>query len=879
VGLKENETASSILQHRCGATAFVPFPRDSLDGSLSERFLAQVARHGACLAVGDRDRRISYAELERWSRAVAQELVALRIGPESRVALILEQGATSVAATIATLRAGAAYVPLDPGEPDARLRMLLTRVDANAILTDEGGAARVRELASDAPIVESGEGKVARGSELPSVPAGAQACIYFTSGSTGEPKGVLDSHRNILHNVMRYTDALEIGPSDRLSLVQSPSSSATVSSTFAALLNGAALFPFQLDRGNLGALATWLISERITVLHSVPSLLRRALAGDEVLRDVRVVRLEGDRSYGQDMAIWRRSFLPGTLIANGLGTTETGLCRQLRVPVESELEDGIMPVGYEMTDMEVSIVDGDGRPLGSGEVGEISVASEFLATGYWADGRLTASAFLPMAGRPGWRTYRTGDLGRLLPDGCLEYLGRRDGLSKVLGNRVEPAEVEAALASIPGVSAVAVRIVTARRGEGRVIAYVVHSAALEDKTLRAAAASRLPSYMCPSRYISLPELPIGATGKVDRSALPEPPPVASRAPREGDDPLEARVAAVFADVLGHKIDRDEDFFAAGGDSMAAVDVLLALEQETDRRLPLSLVLGAPTVAALTAELRVDSGCDGPTLYQLSTTGRAAPLVLVPSHHGHALSYALLGRRLDTVRPVWALDSGSQGDADETDGSIEALATRYIETLRSVNLTGPYVIGGFCFGGAVAYEMARQLIEGGTNPAGIYLLGVSPYDFPGLVPSKASQRWARSMTPVGKVGRSIRFAAGVTTPEGRGYVTGELQCRIRRSLDAISREGRLRRSSRTRRTAAAWASFGQYRGEPLAVPVTLVLPSWSLASYWTDPSSLWRDIGTSVNVYTVPGVERMMLSEPVVSEVAEILTRDDPTNAS
>ena len=182
---------------------------------------------------------------------------------------------------------------------------------------------------------------------------------------------------------MRYTVALRIEAADRLSLVQAPSSSATMSSLFAALLNGAAVFPYRLDAASLGTLADWLRDERVTIYHSVPSILRRALAFAGQLPDVRVVRLEGDRAYGQDMAAWRRHFLPGTRIANGLGTTETGLCRQLVVCVEEEVADGIMPVGYPVTGMEVEVVADDGSALRAGATGEIAVTSRSLASGYW----------------------------------------------------------------------------------------------------------------------------------------------------------------------------------------------------------------------------------------------------------------------------------------------------------------------------------------------------------------------------------------------------------------------------------------------------------------------------------------------------------------
>lgn len=849
-----------------------PLTRSDVDVAIGDRFLLQASAHGRCLAVGDGNVRLTYADLERKARSITADLQDHGVRPGERVVLLLEQGAGAVTAMLGVLLAGAVYVPLDASEPEARIDALLERIEPTAIVADGSTGTRSRTRRHGAVVISAASSRPEARHELPAIDPRSPATIHFTSGSTGVPKGVVDSHRNIVHNAMRYAVALGIEAEDRLSLIQAPASSATMSSLFAALLSGSALFPYRLDAASLPSMTAWLRSERITIYHSVPSILRKALAFGEQLPDIRVVRLEGDRAYNQDMALWRRHFRPGTRIANGLGTTETGLCRQLVVSVDEEPEDGIMPVGYAVPDMDVEILAEDGSVLPVAVAGEIAVTSEFLAIGYWKDDRLTSRAFEPATRRPGLRMYRTGDLGRLRPDGCVDYLGRRDGLAKVLGHRVEPAEVEAALTTIPGIAAAAVRIVGDAQAGGVVVAFIVAQPGLDEPALRAAAVDRLPPHMRPARYVRLSELPVGDSGKVDRAALRDPGAPQAWAEADPADGLEGRVREVMSAVLGRDVGLEDDFFALGGDSLAAVDLLLALERLVGHRLPPALVLGAPTVPLLTMELRLLGHTHGSRLITLSESGSGLPLVLVPSHHGHALPYALLARRLEGVRPVYALEAGDMGSAPNSELGFVSVARRYVAALRAARFGVPYALAGFCFGGAMAYEITRQLADTDDGPVGLYLLGVSPYDFPGLVPPPSLERWLSSMTLGGRARRAVRLTVGLATAEGRSYVRDRIQHRSRMVRDLANPAGRARYRLRRRRDASMLPMTGRYIGSALGVPVTLVLPRWSLATYCDDPIEMWRGIGSHVETHIVPGVERMMLSQPVVGRVAAVLSR-------
>ena len=416
-------------------------------------------------------------------------------------------------------------MPVDPSWGSRRAAELVRELDARVVLTDAEFAASLRECGATV-VTLSPEPPASGGPPIDvSIHAGQPAYVYFTSGSTGRPKGVIDCHRNVLHNVMRYTHALRIGHADRLSLLQSCGFSGAVSSMFAALLNGATSCPVDMRTETPARLARWLDEMAVTIYHSVPSLFRSVASAGQVFRRVRVVRLEGDRADRLDLELFRRHFAAPAVLAVGLGATETGLVCQYFFDHNSELPEGVVPIGYAVTDMAFDVRGGDGTPVPTGAAGEIVVRSNFLATGYWNDAAATARAFEP-AGHGSQRCYKTGDRGRIADDGSLEYLGRVDGRSRVRGQWVEPADVDAALCALPGVREAAVAVVARKDADARLVAYYVAEEGVRPAApeLRRQLVRRLPAHMVPSRFIELERLPLNAHGKVDRAALPRPEP-------------------------------------------------------------------------------------------------------------------------------------------------------------------------------------------------------------------------------------------------------------------------------------------------------------------------------------------------------------------
>ena len=845
-------------QHRCRDAGFAAFEAASVEQSLPARFASTAAAHRDCLAVADASARLSYGQLDELAGRIAAAVVQ-RLGTGwEPVTLVHGQGLTSVAAILGTLRAGKAYAPLEASDPPMHLAGIADELGARLVLADRETADLAAAMAGPARdvLVVDDLPPGAAGPPGIEVPPDAIAYIYFTSGSTGRPKGVVDTHRNVLHNVLRYTNALRIAPSDRLSLLQSPSFSGAVSSTFGALLNGAALFPFALGGERLAELADLLRAERITIYHSVPSIFRSLVAVDGgAFPDVRVVRLEGDRASSRDVELHRRHFSADSILANGLGTTETGLCRQLRLPTTAPVDDGALPVGYAVPGVDVAVVGEDGLPLPSGRAGEIVVRSRHLALGYWRRPELTSAAFATDDEHPSLRTYRTGDLGRLRPDGCLEYLGRRDAQLKVLGQRVEPAEVEAQLLRIPGVLEAAVTTRAGRRGEGRLAGHVVVAPGGPDPSaLHAALAERLPAHMVPSSLEVVDELPRSPTGKLDRRALASPP---ADAPRAED---EARMLRLWEQVLERDgIGVEDDFFELGGDSLAAAELLAALESETGEQLAPSLLVRAPTVARLAEALRdPDQRRDAPPIAVLQPLGSGPPLVLVDSGDGTTNVYAALVRGLGTGRPISGL-APPRGEL----GSVAELAAGHVETLTAADPEGPYLLGGFCFGAVVAFEMARRLRAEGRDVRHLALVNVSAFDFPSLVSPDAAARYRAAHRPVP---RARRYLART---HGRDAVA-LLAYRIRRAAAARGLRGAGGRASWEAATRAAMRGYAPRR---LAGHATLYLSAEETARYSRDPAGDWAGLSDDVRVRTLSCAHGNLLQEPAVGELAARI-RDD-----
>lgn len=598
---------------------FLRFRREDVEQSIPARFEEQARKHAGRVAVRTARHELTYDALNRFANRVARAILAgrgEREEPQEPVALLLDQGAPLAASILGALKAGRIFVPVDPSYPSDRIAAMLEDSGARTIVTDEEREDLARRLeAPGRAVLPIGGLEHDRGFSDANVgldlSPGRLACLFYTSGSTGQPRGVVDSHRNVLHNVLRYTNSLRIGPDDRLTLLQGPSFSGSVSSLFGALLNGAAVLPFDPRREGLDRLAAWVDASRITIYHSVPAIFEHLGASESGFPSVRIVRLEGDRASWRHVEIFRRTFGEGCVLVNGLGATETGISRQFFVDRGTPESGPVLPVGRATEDVECRVVHESGREVAPGETGEIQVRSRYLAVGYWRRPEETRMAFLPDPDDAASRIYRSGDLGRMRPDGCLEILGRKGRDARVRGVRVDVEAVEAALESLPEIRAavVAVREEEGGGARARIVAYFVPSKrpAPTASALRRSLAHRLSAHLLPSAWVALDRLPLDLNGKVDLRALP--PPGAGRprldstfvAPRS---PAEEALASIWREVLGiPEIGVHDDFFDLGGDSLSAMKVIARLGRgKGDEEASMRLVFDHPTVAGLAAAL-------------------------------------------------------------------------------------------------------------------------------------------------------------------------------------------------------------------------------------------------------------------------------------
>ena len=556
----------------------------------------------------------TYGELEALACRIASGIATSTSGPGARAGILCEDAATLAASLLGTLKANAVFVPLDPANPRARLTSIVADTRPTLVLADERSARLGESLAgAQIPLLRFAAlpASAAAVDLPPPAPPDALAWILYTSSSTGPPKGVMQTRRNVFAYAGQVIDGLALGPADRMLLASPLSVHAGATLSLAALSCGASLTPVDLRRTGIERMAAIIEEQATTVIFAVPTIFRalvrlvppgaRALPRD--LSSVRLLRLSGETVTRADVDDAWRVFPGLATVSVGLGATETGgICHAYFR--RGDAVAGRIPVGTPVAGVDISLVDGRGRSVPDGNAGEIVVTSATLSPGYWEAPAATAAVFENV---PGGRRYRTGDLGRRLPDGTLEHLGRKGFQIKINGQRVEIAEIEAALRRLPGVADAAVRFV--RREDGRgLAAYVVAQPGIRllDSELRGGLAERLPRYMIPASYTHLAVLPTTRSGKVRVGALrggragaqlPKGGPAASS--------VEAALCEIWREVLAvaRAVGRDDDFLALGGDSLGAAQVRARIEAAFGRPISLAEVFDAPTPARLAAVIR------------------------------------------------------------------------------------------------------------------------------------------------------------------------------------------------------------------------------------------------------------------------------------
>jgi len=598
-----------------GTSYFERFPREEIEQSIPARFERQALLYPEQTAVADAESTITYRDLNGLANRIAQAILAVCGQGSEPVALLIGNGIPVVAAMLGVLKAGKFYVALDVSQPTPRTAAILEECRPALLITDSKRMQQAEALCGSrnsfgVPLLNLDDFESGLSEENPGLAiSGADlAYVLYTSGSTGRPKGVMQNHRYVLHLVMVYTNSGRIATPDRLALLYSPSFAGAVRDIYCALLNGAALVIFDVKSQGMLCLPEWLRHSQVTVFFAVATMFRhfcRLLTPDDRFPSLRLIELGSETVYASDVHLYQRNFSEDCKLVVNLGGSEISPICQFLVHAGSRFEGSTVPAGYAVEDVELLLWDTEGRPTAPGTAGEIVVRSRYLCLGYWGRPELTEAAFLPDPEGGDRRLFRTGDLGRLLPDGCLLHLGRRDLQVKIRGYRVESTEVETCLVATGLVRDAAVTARLDSTGEQNLVAWLVPASSDAPPTineLRARVAATLPDYMVPGHFVFMDSLPVTQSGKLDRCALLEPRPDVQQletdcvAPRTA---VEVRLKEVWSELLGReRIGIHENFFDLGGNSLLALQVVARISAAFRVMLPHNCLFECSTLERL-----------------------------------------------------------------------------------------------------------------------------------------------------------------------------------------------------------------------------------------------------------------------------------------
>jgi amino acid adenylation domain-containing protein len=710
------------------------------EGSIVDRFSAIVGRFPFSLAVQDKMGSVTYAELAILTNRIAAATIAAADGQNGPVAILLPASTGLAAAIMGVLAAGRAYVALDPNVPDDRNALIISESDSCAVISTSTVARLAQAyLPDDLPLIDINcLPSIKLTKSVPDPSPDDVAAIYYTSGSSGVPKGVAWSHRSIVHWIQLFTETARISYSDRMALLFSPSASASYRAIYSSLLNGASLHVLPPLELGLPALLHEIRSRGVTIYHSVPSLMLRiaqSMGAGERLDTVRLACIGGDRVGWNEVDRCRQVFAPDVQIYSVLTSTEAGPF--VHGFIDGDIRETAHPlVGQPARGWKVTLVGDDGSPVPMGQVGEMVVSGRFVGLGYWR-GRNGLDPFAADVDAPDARTFRTGDLGVQWPDRHIEYVGRQDQQIKLGGHRIELGDVESALKSCSGVRGAAVIVRRDQSGASQLLAAYCEvdtaASAPTSSELRGLIAEILPRHMMPKSITIVDALPRLPNFKIDREELQRRDAVRrDQLATERSAALEpnSEILEVLLELWRETLNRpdvgpDDDFFQLGGDSLSAVDLFARIEKKLQRKLPLTVLTEAPTVRLLEACIRVAESGHVSNMVRVHTDGKRLPLFVVHGVHGHTIGLLPTLRSLGVDQPAYGLQPPGMDWASAGCTTLQEAAAHFIAQLKAVQPRAPYRLLGTSFGAVVVFEMALQLQTLGEEVDYLALVDAQP----------------------------------------------------------------------------------------------------------------------------------------------------------
>ena len=714
--------------------------------SITACFESQVSRHPENIAIKTGDDMLTYFQLNQFANRIARDIVFRINKNQKTIALFMNKNNALFAAMLGILKSGNIYIPLAPSDPPARIKHILEDSEAKLLITDSALFNKARTFVNKRVKVinidqlsENGDGSQLRRSVEP----GDIANIIYTSGSTGKPKGVTQTHRNIQHLVNNYARFIKVTPQDRMTLFAPFSHSAGVMDIYGALLYGATLLPYDIYSNSIAYIKDWLVKEKITIYHSVPTLYRTIidmLDGSEQFPDLRVLDLGGETVYLKDVDAYKKHFSDDCIFTNGFGSTELTVLFQFKADKNYTSQEAVFPIGNPVSGVDYLLLDDNGKEVEGKSIGELVYTSPALTPGYWKLPELNKAIFRTLPSHEGKRWIFSGDLVTRNQDGTLTFVERKDFQVKVRGFRVELAEIEHALEKHPKIKQAIVVDRSKQSSSSSLMAFFVPRAQNDPSNmeLREHLREFLPEYMLPENFSSIPSFPYTASGKVDRKAL-----IALEVPKtpqtpQGRDPLpglEEKLVSIWMRVLGREqVYVNSNFFDLGGNSLTALRLAYQVRKDLDVELPLDAIFQVPTIE-LQAKLLGEEGQEKiwKTLVPVKSIGTKTPFFCVSPTVIDVITYRDLADQLDHEQPLYALYSQTGGAFREINETIEEEINKFVDEIRQVQKKGPYLIGGYSAGGRAALHIANRLEAEGELVRCVILLDTFGPGYPERLP--------------------------------------------------------------------------------------------------------------------------------------------------
>ena len=895
-----------LAQQKVRRTAFA---QDKLIHQVFER---QARKTPQAKALYFKQHAMTYQKLNAVSRQIAKSLQRQGIGPGRLVGVCMERSLEMIVAAMAILKAGGVLLPIDPDFPTARIRCILADSRAPLLITGKPLQKKMQQVlpADGCRLYVIGpewqSGKQVKGRLAETVRTGDPAYCIYTSGSTGEPKGVLVSHAALLDHCHAIARAYALTPQDHILQFAPLSVDTALEQILPGLMTGAAVVLKDAQVWPLNRFREKIRDHKITVVDLPPAYLHELLldgtgfaCGDPPVYP-RLVISGGEALSPETVRLWQQSPMRRIRLINAYGPTEATITSTLYALPHTPVADACagIPIGQPLDNVGAYILDESGRLCPPGLPGELHIGGAGVAIGYLNRPELTRERFIPDPFNPGGRMYKTGDLARRHADGHIEFLGRIDQQVKIRGYRVECAEIESVLQAQSGIAnaVVVAKAAAAETNPGahaaQLIACLVPAEparTIDIARLRSALRAQLPDFMLPSAFLVVDQMPLTPAGKIDRQALArrEIEATADQVFAPPRSATEKALCEIWQKVLQRQpIGIDDNFFELGGHSLLAVRLMAEIHKKLGVELPLATLFEAPTIAAQQAVMKLNhrkATEPRAPLVPIQPHGDKAPLFCVHPAGGDVLAYSALAEQFPKDYPLYGLQTPGPNGAGHP-GSIEGLASLYIQAIRTVQSRGPYRLGGWSMGGLVAYEMARQFEAAGEQVAFVALFDSYTPRAAHVVEALSIQESHLDRYPPGSL-RALQFAYEMgldlrSMPPSGLDASGDTQAVLAEILEwaKTSRQPAADMDpeqffSRFKIFSANITAMNAYQPAPIKCRVVLFCAHGDSAKITgQDPSRGWRELPIHLEIVGISGTHATMLAKPNVALVQTELSK-------